>query len=308
MNRTTKAPSRGRGLTLAAVVALVGFSPLVSLNAQEGVAVSARVTAIKGVVVASTDGSGERQLNRGDTIRGGTVVQARAEGGALFRPSPNSGLVVYPSSKVRFDSATVSPGNENVTCTILEGKAWFSVGHTTSAGQEGADGSGTAPAKTSATVKITVVTEQGVVQGSSGNWTVQHGDGRTMVAVGEGTSLVSIGGAAGAATGGVNGQVEVPKGSVIWLYSRNGGVEAELVNTQTGMVSKIGAGGTLGTPTKAGEQLLADSKGGLSTPSSEGGTGGLPTPPSTQPSTTTTQNPDFSTPTTPLPVVSSETP
>ncbi|MGV3660585.1 MAG: hypothetical protein ACO1TE_10390 [Prosthecobacter sp.] len=270
--------------------------------------VTARATAIKGVVMASTAEGGERQLSTGDTIRGGTVVQSRAEAGALFRPSSNSALVVYPSSKVRFDGATVSPGHENVTCTIMEGKAWFSVGQTATAAEGGASGEGTtAP---SSTVKITVVTEQGVIEGKAGNWTVQHDEGRTMVAVGEGKSVVSIGGAAGAASGGVTGQVEVPKGSVIWLYTREGGViEAEVVNTANGTVMKVGPGGTLGSPTKADANLLADSKNGLTTPSSEGGTQQLPTTTGGQPNNTPpTQNPDFSTPTPNVPVVSSETP
>ncbi len=261
--------------------------------------VSARATAIKGVVTASTNGGGERQLSRGDSIRGGTVVATRAEAGALFRPSANSALVVYPSSKVRFDGATVSPGSENVACTILEGKAWFSVGQ-----------NGTAPEGAPSSVTIKVVTEQGTIEGKAGNWTVQSGEGRTMVAVGEGKSLVSIGGAGGAASGGVTGKVEVPKGSVIWLYTREGGaIEAELVNTENGTVMKVGPGGTLGSPTKADANLLADSRNGLSTPSSEGGTQQLPTSTGGQPGNTpTTQNPDFSSPTPKVPVVSSETP
>lgn len=284
------------------LITMFGLLAATSLNAQDGVSVSARATAIKGVVMASTPGGGEHQLNRGDSIRGGTVVQSRAEAGALFRPSSNSALVVYPSSKVRFDGADVSPGHENVTCTILEGKAWFSVG----AGDTAAEGA----AEPSSNVKITVVTEQGTIEGKAGNWTVQHQEGRTMVAVGEGTSLVSIGGAGGAATGGVTGQVEVPKGSVIWLYTREGGeIEAEVVNTESGTVSKVGPGGTLGAPTKADPTLLADSKGGLTTPSSQGGSQQLPTTPGGQPNNTTpTQTPDFSTPTPNVPVVSSETP
>lgn len=304
MNRTTKAFSSHWGRPLGHLVVLGGFLTAASLQAQD-VSVTARVTAIKGVVMASSS-NGERQLNQGDTVRGGTILESRADAGVLLRPSPNAGLVVYPSSKVRFDSATVSPGSEHVTCTVLEGKAWFSIGHSTPA-QEGDPASGKTEAP-SGDVKISVVTDQGVIEGKAGNWTVQHDENRTMVAVGDGKSVVTIGGSAGSATGGVSGQVEVPKGSVIWLYTRDGGIEAELVNTETGTVSKVGPGGAIGPPTKAGEQLLADSKGGLSTPSSEGGTGGLPTPPTTQPKTTTTQNPDFSTPTSNLPVVSSETP
>lgn len=305
MNRTTKAFLTTPRPMVAGLLA-GSLLAMGSLSAQEGVAVTARVTAIKGVVMASAS-NGEKQLSRGDTVRGGTILESRADAGVLLRPSPSSGLVVYPSSKVRFDSASVSPGNEHVTCTVLEGKAWFSVGQSTLAGQDG--GNAGKPAAPSSNVKISVVTDQGVIEGKAGNWTVQHDENRTMVAVGDGKSIVTIGGAAGAATGGVNGQVEVPKGSVIWLYTRDGTIEAELVNTETGTVSKVGAGGTLSPPTKAGDQLLADSKGGLTTPSSEGGTNNpLPTTPSTQPTTTTTQNPDFSTPTSSLPVVSAETP
>lgn len=305
MNRS-KTPAR----TLAALLRFrgtmtaLGLLACASLHAQNGVSVSARATAIKGVVMASKPGGGERPLKRGDSIRAGTVVASRAEAGALFRPSSNSALVVYPSSKIRYDGATVSPGQENVTCTILEGKVWFSVGGVNAAG-EGGPVEGAPTAK----VKITVVTDQGSIDGTAGNWTVQHEEGRTMVAVGEGSSMVSIGGATGAASGGVTGQVEVPKGSVIWLYTREGGaIEAELVNTETGMVMKVGPGGTLGSPTQASPQLLADSLGGLSTPSSQGGnqqpatTGGQP------PNTNPAQNPDFSSPTPNVPVVSSETP
>lgn len=307
MNRSkTPARSVAAFLRFRGTMTALGLLAFASLNAQDGVSVSARATAIKGVVMASLPGGGERQLSHGDSIRGGTVVASRAEAGALFRPSSNSALVVYPSSKVRFDGASVSPGQENVTCTILEGKAWFSVGGTSPAGEGAAAGEAT-PA---ANVKITVVTEQGTIDGTAGNWTVQHEEGRTMVAVGEGKSMVSIGGATGAASGGVTGQVEVPKGSVIWLYTREGGaIEAELVNTETGTVMKVGPGGTLGSPTQADPQLLADSKGGLSTPSSQGGSQQLPTTPGSQPTNTNPgQNPDFSSPTPNVPVVSSETP
>lgn len=301
MNRSkTSARSVAALLPFRGTITALGLMVCASLHAQEGMSVSARATAIKGVVMASLPGGGERQLSPGDSIRGGTVVASRAEAGALFRPSSNSALVVYPSSKVRFDGATVSPGQENVTCTILEGKAWFSVGGTNTAG-EGPPASN---------VKITVVTDQGTIDGTAGNWTVQHEEGRTMVAVGEGKSMVSIGGATGAASGGVTGQVEVPKGSVIWLYTREGGaIDAELVNTETGTVMKVGPGGTLGSPTQASPQLLADSKSGLSTPSSQGGNQQLPTTPGSQPTNTNPgQNPDFSSPTPNVPVVSSETP
>lgn len=275
-----------------------------SLLAQAPVAVTARVTAVKGTVTASATTSGETTLKLGDTIRGGTVVQSSADGGVLLRPSPNAGLVVYPSSKVRFDGATVAPGGENVNCTILEGKAWFSVGQSSTT----PDGTPTTAAPET-NVKISVSTPQGVIEGKAGNWTVQYDEGRTMVAVGEGTSLVSIGGGANGAAGGVTGQVEVPKGSVIWLYTRNGVITADLVNTATGTVTQVGADGTLGTPTKADPSLLADSKGALTTPSSSGGTNPLNPGGGTQPTTPQQpQNPDYSKPTPNVPVVSSETP
>ncbi len=289
----------GRARSIVAVFSLAA----VGILQAEPVAVTARVSAIKGTVTCSSTGEGEHQLKTGDTVRSGSVIASTSDAGVLLRPSANSALVVYPSSKVRFDGASVSPGSENVTCTILEGKAWFSVGNSTTVGEGGAAGDAPAP---STNVKITVVTEQGTINGTVGNWTVQHDEGRTMVAVGDGKSVVTIGGAAGAATGGVNGQVEVPKGSVIWLYSRDGTIEAELVNTATGTVTKVGSDGSLGSPTKAGTDLLASSKNALTTPSSSGGTQSLPPTTSGQPSTP--QNPDFSNPTPDVPVVSAETP
>lgn len=226
-------------------------------------------------------------------------MSTKSDSGILLRPSANSALVVYPSSKVRFDGAKVSPGAEHVTCTILEGKAWFSVGQNTETGEGDASGP---------RVKITVVTQQGSIDGEAGNWTVQHDEGRTMVAVGAGKSLVTIGTGSSGASGGVSGQVEVPKGSVIWLYSRNGTIEAELVNTETGTVTKVGPGGTLGTPTKAGSDLLASSKNALSTPSSAGGTNPFTPPSISGGPNSTPQNPDFSNPTPNVPVVSAEAP
>ncbi|OYW72682.1 MAG: hypothetical protein B7Z37_24085, partial [Verrucomicrobia bacterium 12-59-8] len=210
-------------------------------------------------------------------------------------------------------------GGGNVMCTIVAGKALFHIDPKTPGSQDSKDAS--------PPIKVTVVTEEGTIVNNMGGkpeagdtaqpedattkkitaatWTVQHDEGRTVVAVGEGMSHVSIGKGAAAGGGEVGGQVKVPQGSVIWLFNRGGKIEADLVDTLTGKVTNLTGGST----PDAGN-LVEQSKQQLVTPSSSGTTTTFTTPtstPSTLP-TNTSSNPDLSTPQTPLPVVSADTP
>lgn len=283
------------------------------LHAQQGTAVTARFASVKGVVMVSTSGGGERQVQKGDTVRSGTVIHCGLEAGALLRPMPKLSVVIYPESKVRYEGADVMQGGSgHLTCSILAGKALFHID------PPAAD---TDPAKTPQ-IEVTVNTEEGVIVNRTGGpattgagqaagesktatWTVQHDEGRTVVAVGEGSSDVSIGKGSAAANGDFGGQIEVPQGSVIWLFNRGGKVAAELVDTVTGKVTNLTGG-----PSQGGE-LVEQSKKQLVTPSSSGTTSTL-SPPTTNPGgttpTTPPTNPDFSNPVPPLPVVSADTP
>ncbi|MBN8421816.1 MAG: hypothetical protein J0L73_23065 [Verrucomicrobia bacterium] len=293
-----------------------------SLSAQQGTHVSARFAAIKGVVMVSTVGLGEKQVHKGDSVRSGTVITCGADSGASLKPMPTLHVIVYPDTKVRFDGADVqSDGGGSVMCTILAGKALFHMDQP----PQGPEGT---PKETQPAIKVTVVTDEGVIVNKMGGppeatdttqpgnkatqqitaatWTVQHDEGRTVVAVGEGLSHVSIGKGAAAGGGEVGGQVKVPQGSVIWLFNRGGKIEADLVDTQTGKVTNL-TGGT----TSGGSDLLAQSKQQLVTPSSGGTTTTISSTPTSTPGTqptNTSSNPDLSTPQKPLPVVSADTP
>jgi hypothetical protein len=319
-------PESGNSLTMLrhpiSLCWLMVFLTAGALNAQQGTHVSARFAAVKGVVMVSTGGLGEKQVHKGDSVRSGTVITCGAESGASLKPLPTLHVVIYPDTKVRFDGAdTNSEGGGSVMCTILAGKALF---HMDQAPQ-GPEGT---PKETQPAIKVTVVTDEGVIVNKMGGppeandgtqptdkttqqitgatWTVQHDEGRTVVAVGEGLSQVSIGKGAAASGGDVGGQVKVPQGSVIWLFNRGGKIEADLVDTQTGKVTNLTGGSPSG-----GSDLLAQSKQQLVTPSSSGTTttiGGTPTnTPGTTP-TNPSSNPDLSTPQKPLPVVSADTP
>ncbi|MDZ4404514.1 hypothetical protein [Prosthecobacter sp.] len=270
--------------------------------------------------MVSTSGGGEKQVQKGDSIRAGTVISCGAIAGALLKPLPTLRVIIYPDTKVRFDGAEIlSDGGGNVTCSIIAGKALFHIGQD---GESGGEDSSTPK------IKVTVHTEEGVIVNDMGGsqqrsndtnpaekdakqtgvatWTVQHDEGRTVVAVGEGMSNVSIGKGSSAANGDVGGQIEVPKGSVIWLFNRGGGrIEAELVDTLTGKVTNLTGG-----PSQGGSDLVEQSKKQLVTPSSSGTSSTLGTP-TTQPGTTPTggpSNPDLSNPQPQLPVVSADTP
>lgn len=298
------------GLLLTMLVA----SPL---SAQQGTHVSARFASVKGVVMVSTGGMGEKQVHKGDSVRSGTVITCGAESGASLKPLANLHVIIYPDTKVRFDGADAhGDGGGSVMCSIISGKALFHIDQKSQGPQEGKDAS--------PPIKVTVVTEEGTIVNNMGGkpeagdagdgttkqitaatWTVQHDEGRTVVAVGEGMSHVSIGKGSAAGSGEVGGQVKVPQGSVIWLFNRNGKIEADLVDTNTGKVTNL-TGGSTSNPSN----LVEQSKQQLVTPSSSGTTSTFTTPtstPGTQP-TNTSSNPDLSTPQKPLPVVSADTP
>ncbi len=268
----------------------------------------------------STAGGGEKQAQKGDSIRAGTVISCGTTAGALLKPLPTLRVIIYPDTKVRFDGAELlSGGGGNVTCSIIAGKALFHIDQVSeSAGED----------SSTPKIKVTVHTEEGVIVNDMGGrqqtnndtkpadkdakhtgvatWTVQHDEGKTVVAVGEGMSNVSIGKGSSAANGDVGGQIEVPKGSVIWLFNRGGGrIEAELVDTLTGKVTNLTGG-----PSQGGSDLVEQSKKQLVTPSSSGTSSTLGTP-TTQPGTMPTggpSNPDLSSPQPQLPVVSADTP
>jgi hypothetical protein len=295
-----------------------------ALNAQQSTNVTARFAAVKGVVMVSTAGLGEKQIHKGDTVRSGTVITCGAESGASLKPLPTLHVVIYPDTKVRFDGADAhSDGGGSVMCTIIAGKALFHIDQTPQGPQGTPSGKETQPP-----VKVTVVTEEGVIVNKMGGppqpndntqpgdkttrqitaatWTVQHDEGKTVVAVGEGMSQVSIGKGAAAGGGEVGGQVKVPQGSVIWLFNRGGKIEAELVDTNTGKVTNL-TGGSSSSPSN----LVEQSKQQLVTPSSSGTTPSTFGTPSSTPTTlptNTSSNPDLSTPQKLLPVVSADTP
>jgi len=306
-----------------------------SLQAQQGTSVTARVSAVKGVVMISLSGGGEKPLEKGDTIRSGTVISCGAGSGASLKPLPTLHIILYPDSKVRFDSASInSEGGGGVMCTIIAGKALFHVDDNVPGSPGGGNGGGAGNPPPS--IKVTVVTDEGTIVNNMGGqpqptgstpqggdagtpiiiisatWTVQHDEGRTIVAVGEGLSNVSIGKGSAANNGEVGGQVKVPQGSVIWLFNRGGKIEADLVDTNTGKVTNLTGGSSSG-----GSNLVEQSKQQIVTPSSGGGGSGGGTPGSTPgtgpgitPGTPSTpsSNPDMSTPQKPLPVVSADTP
>ena len=295
-----------------------------SLHAQSGTSISARFSAVKGVVKVSLSTGGEKTAQKGDSIRSGSVITSGATSGASLKPIPGLYIIVYPDTKIRFDKASLNAdGGGGVMCSILAGKALFHVDESTFNSRSMAGFGGSGPPN----IKVTVVTDEGVIINNMGGrqqsygggpqttiatWTVQHDEGRTVVAVGEGTSNVSIGKGAAASSGEVGGQVSVPQGSVLWLFSRGGKVDAELVDTQTGKTTNL-TGGSSG-----GGALVEQSRQQIVSPSSSGGNGGSggspggsPSPfPTGPPSTPTipSSNPDLSTPQKPLPVVSADTP
>ncbi len=297
---------------------VVGWLALLSLghlHAQGVTPVSARFASVKGVVMVSTTGGGAKQAQKGDSIRGGTVIDCGLEAGALLRPLPTLSVIIYPDSKIRYDGAAMNKdGGGGVSLSIIAGKALFHLDDSKYPH-----------------VEVKVTTEEGVVmnhpegnyaggqasgkqpkleeenaQSDPATWTVQCSEGRTMVAVSEGTSDVSIGKSSTVADGGIGGQIEVPKGSVIWLFSRAGGrIDAELVDTVTGKVTNLTGGQSQGSSlvSLSRKQIVTPSSSGTvspggSTPSSPGAT--IPTAPPS--------NPDLSSPRTLQPVVSADTP
>lgn len=335
MANVTSLPSSDRkrwqqGLFMCAMTVLLLAAPP-TLRAQ-GTSITARFSAIQGVVMFSLSGGEEKPAEKGDTIRSGTVISCGADSGASLKPLPTLHIILYPDSKVRFDSANInSDGGGSVMCTIISGKALFHVDDNVPGSPGG--GSGGGAGNPPPPIKVTVVTDEGTIINNMGSqpqstgngqpgdantplviisatWTVQHDEGRTIVAVGEGLSNVTIGKGSAATNGEVGGQVKVPQGSVIWLFNRGGKIEAELVDTNTGKVTNLTGGSS------SGSNLVEQSKQQIVTPSGGGGGGGG-TPGSTPGSgpgiipgtpSTPSSNPDMSTPQKPLPVVSADTP
>lgn len=289
LSSPTLLQNRLRQLAASALLILLvtGFS-----QQAHALAVSARVAAIKGHATVSTP-RGEVPLTQGATVRAGSVISCSANSGVLLRPSPRVSVVIYMSSKVRFDGADLTPGGGgDVRYSILVGRALFTI----------------EPAAEGGSVHVAVSTEVGTVEGTRGSWTVNCEQDRTSVAVGEGSTDVSIGGGATTA-GGTGGQVQVPEGSVIWLTrGAEGRVEAKIVNTITGTYVVVGSNGQTTPPQKAPPDLLdqstkiLDTSGDSKSPTGSGSSGGGSNTPS-QPN-----NPDLSTPKPDRPVVSPANP
>lgn len=281
---------------------VIGIAASVLSIMQPGIfaaPVAARVASVKGKAIASSVDLSSEALRAGMIIRSGTVITTGAESGVLIRPAPKVSLVVYMSTKVRFDGANIDArGQGSVQCSVLGGQIRVII-------DTDSQQLATGPGK----VKISIATQEGAIVGSKGTWTVQQEDGRTMVAVSEGAADVSIGGGAAAGSGSVGSQVEVPEGSVMWLQRRDDGlVEAKIVNTETGAMVVILPDGTRDTSQKAPADLLSDARSILD------GSGDSTTVNPSVPSTdgngtpTTPNNPDFSTPKPEKPVVSQDTP
>jgi hypothetical protein len=294
-----------------------------SLRAQQGTSVSARFAAVQGIVMVTTQDGGEKQVIKGDTIRSGTVISSGITGGSSLKPLPTLSVVVYPETKLRFDNSSVSAnGGGEMMCSLIAGKVLFHVDLTPPGNSNAND----APSN----IKVTVVTDEGIIMNNTGGrpkpmetiqqgdtatsesksatWTVQHDEGRTVVAVSEGLSEVSIGKGSAAANGSVGGQVKVPQGSVIWLSNRDGKIEAQLVDTQSGKVTNL-TGGTSGGSSlveQSRQQLVSPSS--SSTTSTSGAPPGTPGTPASVLPTNTSSNPDLSMPQKKLPVVSADTP
>ena len=279
------------------VVAIAGIVGLTE-PAVFAVPVAARVASVKGSVTASSEAVGTEPLKSGMVVRSGTVISAAAQSGALIRPAPKVGLVIFMATKVRFDGASLdAQGQGSVQCSVLGGRIMVIIDPEAQLSE--------GPGK----VKISLATQEGIIAGSKGTWSVQQEEGRTMVAVSQGVADVSIGGGTAVGNGQTGSQVEVPEGSVMWLDRRaDGMVEAKIVNTETGAMVVIMPDGTRDTSQKAPPALLAEARGVLD------GSGDSTASDLLIPSTdgnntpTTPNNPDFSTPKPEKPVVSQDTP
>ena len=289
-------------------------------------AVVARVAAVKGDV----RGSSNEPLQVGSSLRAGAVISTAAGAGVLIRPSPLVSVVAATSTKLRFDGAELdNQGRGNVNFTLLSGSMLVRIDESSADAPALSNISGKAvqpvfaPAPSNISgktvqpvfrpkdgtsgnsqpdgkVKVSVRTELGVITATSGTWSVRSDEKRTVVAVEAGRTDVTIGG------GSAGGQVEVPKGSVIWLErSALSTVLTRVVDTQAGTMVVIQPDGTRDTSQKPSEALLAEASGFIQTT-------GDPTPTSVftpifGPNTPTT-NPDLSSPVVVRPVVSSDTP
>ena len=257
-------------------------------------AVAARVASVKGAVTGSSESGNSVPLQRGSSVRSGTVISTAAESGALLRPAPKVNLVCYMTTKVRFDGTRLdSQGSGNVNCFLLSGRILLSF----DSDSETREGRGK--------VEVSITTKEGVTLGRNGTWVVQQDDGRTVVAVSQGKVAVSIdNGAASAGVGG--GQVEVTGGSVVWLQRREDGlVDRLVIDVDRGTVIRIGPDGTRDPSEKASPEMLKESRVLLSLSGDS-----MSTLSATSGSSLSTRatNPDLSSPKSELPIVSADTP
>lgn len=257
-------------------------------------AVTARVASVKGTVTRSSGNAGFEPLQRGASMRAGTVISTAVDSAMLLRPAPKVNLVSYMTTKIRFDGTTLDDqGGGSVKCFLLSGRVLLSID------PEAKTAEGTSK------VDVSIATEEGEVLGKNGTWVVQHDDGRTLVAVSLGKVDVTIDHGS-SSDGGVSGRVEVTEGSVIWLERRaEGDVEAIVVNVRSGTMVRLNGDGTQGPVQKAPPEVLVMSQNLLSL---SGDSTAMATPTTGSMGRTSTINPDFSSPQPVLPIVSADTP
>ena len=250
--------------------------------------IAARVAAVKGDV----RGSNNEPLQAGSSLRAGTGISSGADSGVLIRPKAGVDVLASMDTKISFNGAELdSKGSGTAGFTVLSGSVLVRIdedsGDTQAAGK----------------VNVSITTKLGVISTTNGTFSVREDKTGTIIAVSAGTPVIRISGGAD------GGQVEIPKGSVLWLEKKEDGtVETKIVNSATGTMVVIKPDGTLDTSQKAPAALLAEASGYLQSNdaptttdliTSASGSNGLTMP---------TTNPDLSSPKVVLPVVSSDTP
>jgi hypothetical protein len=281
-------------------------------------AVVARVAAVKGDV----RGSNNEPLQAGSSIRAGSVISTAVDAGVLLRPTASVSVVGHMSTKLRFDGAELdSQGRGYANFTLLSGSVLVRIDESLEDAlapsnisgktvqpvfrpKDGTSGNSQPDGK----VKVLVRTELGVITATSGNWSVRSDEKRTIIAVAAGRTDVTIGG------GSAGGQVEIPKGSVIWLertalsMSALSMVLTRIVDIQAGTMVVIQPDGTIDTSQKPSVALLTEASGYLQSNDAPTSTDLITSSNGSNGPTMPASNPDLSSPTVVLPVVSSDTP
>jgi hypothetical protein len=138
-------------------------------------------------------------------------------------------------TKISFNGAELdSKGSGTAGFTVLSGSVLVRIdedsGDTQAAGK----------------VNVSITTKLGVISTTNGTFSVREDKTGTIIAVSAGTPVIRISGGAD------GGQVEIPKGSVLWLEKKEDGtVETKIVNSATGTMVVIKPDGTRDTSQKA---------------------------------------------------------